>query len=90
MNEQSEINNQEPVNEMTLDQQVICDCFMRILANRPIPHCLNISFSVINTLAMSLPKEGRMFIVETLGNLAKSIEQVTDEETQVFKAQIQH
>lgn len=79
------------VNEMTPEQEVLCDCFMRMLANRPIPHCLNISFSVINTLAFGLPKDGRMFIAGCLSKLSESIGNVTDEEIAEFtKNHIKH
>ncbi len=67
----------ETKNDQVLkDVQFLADIFMRVLAGREMVVALNTCLSTINTIAQTLPESEKVFIAETLIDLAKSIVEI--------------
>lgn len=60
------------------EEMFLTDIVMRMLAGRELTTCMNVTFSVINSVASGLPVDGRMFMIEHLQKLATHIAEMVD------------
>lgn len=65
----TDLKEKEVLNEVTQ----ITDIVMRILAGREMVVAFNVCLSTLNTIAQTLPESEKLFVAETLCDLAESL-----------------
>lgn len=64
---------QMQLEQMKADTAFLSDIVLRMMANRPLPVCLNTIATVVNSIASHCPQKGKEYIADCLTQLASDI-----------------